>query len=122
MDMGLKKVFEFFKSENRFIRMMADTELDSENQYISAGSESKEQTTKDPKIQNRPLNYLGWLGMFFAVFCWGFSFPVLKIALDEVEPITLAALRYAIALIPLFLFLFLKKGIDSILKPLKEDF
>jgi drug/metabolite transporter (DMT)-like permease len=101
---------------------MAETELDSENQYISAGSESKEQTTKDPKIQNRPLNYLGWLGMFFAVFCWGLSFPLLKIALDEVEPITLAVLRYTVALIPLIIFLIIKEGYNRISRSLKEDF
>jgi drug/metabolite transporter (DMT)-like permease len=114
--------FELFKSENRFIRVMVETELGFENQNFSNRGDPKEELGENPKSQNRPLNYLGWMGMLFAVFCWGLSFPLLKIALDEVEPITLAVLRYMIAIIPLLLFLLLKEGTDSILKPLKEDF
>jgi drug/metabolite transporter (DMT)-like permease len=114
--------FELFKSENRFTRVMAETELDSENQNSSNRGDPKEEGRGESKSQNKPLNYLGWLGMLFAVFCWGASFPLLKIALDEVEPITLAVLRYTIAIIPLLLFLLLKDGTDSILKPLREDF
>jgi drug/metabolite transporter (DMT)-like permease len=117
----MENKLEFFKSENRFIRVMAETELGVENQNSSIG-DSKKKGWENPKIQNRPLNYLGWMGMLFAVFCWGLSFPLLKIALDEVEPITLAVLRYTIAIIPLLLFLLLKEGTDSIFKPLKEDF
>jgi drug/metabolite transporter (DMT)-like permease len=114
--------FELFKSENRFTRVMAETDLGSENQNGSSKGDSKEKARENPKSQNRPLNYLGWMGMLFAVFCWGASFPLLKIALDEVEPITLAVLRYTIAIIPLLLFLLLKEGTDNILKPLKDDF
>jgi len=122
MEMNLKKVFEFFKSENRFIRAMAETALDSGNQNISLKSDPLEETTKNPIIRNRPLNYLGWLGMFFAVFCWGLSFPLLKIALNEVEPITLAVLRYTISMIPLIIFLIIKEDYDRISRSLKDDF
>ncbi len=114
--------FELFKSENRFIRVMAETELGVENQNSSNGGDPKEEARGNPKSQNRPLNHLGWLGMLFAVFCWGLSFPLLKIALDEVEPVTLAVLRYTIAIIPLLLFLLIKEGTDGIFKPLKDDF
>jgi drug/metabolite transporter (DMT)-like permease len=74
---------------------------------------------RDPKNQ---LSYLSWMGLMFAVFCWGLSFPLLKAALDEVEPITLAAVRYSIAVIPLLLFMIASSGAKSLVRPLKEDF
>lgn len=78
--------------------------------------------TGGKKLKNVPLSQLGWLGMFFAVFCWGLSFPLLKIALEEVEPITLATIRYTIGLIPLIIFLIGRRGWVSIIRPLKNDF
>jgi drug/metabolite transporter (DMT)-like permease len=74
------------------------------------------------RSQNKSLSIFSWLGLMFAVFCWGLSFPLLKAALDEVEPITLAAVRYTIAVIPLIIFMIATSGKISFLKPLKEDF
>ncbi len=62
------------------------------------------------------------MGLLFAVFCWGLSFPLLKAALGEVEPITLAAIRYSIAVIPLLLFMLASSGTRGFIRPLKEDF
>ncbi|UCE36510.1 MAG: DMT family transporter [Thermoplasmata archaeon] len=104
---------------------MAETIPDSEIQdLVDSGPNQKAsgEHAESQKPKNRPLNYFGWMGMFFAVFCWGLSFPLLKIALDEVEPITLAVLRYTIAIIPLFLFLIVKEDSNRIIKSLKEDF
>lgn len=88
-----------------------------------SGSHPKRQNISRTKqsIQN-PLSALSWMGLFFAVFCWGFSFPLLKAALDEVEPITLAAVRYSIAVIPLLLFMVARSGKESLMRPFKEDF
>ena len=83
-----------------------------------AGSLPKGENT----APNKPLSVLSWLGLFFAVFCWGFSFPLLKAALDEVEPITLAAIRYSIAVIPLLLFMVASLGKNGLIIPLKNDF
>lgn len=69
-----------------------------------------------------PLSIFSWMGLLFAIFCWGLSFPLLKAALDEVEPITLAAVRYLIAVIPLIIFMVARSGRNSFIKPLKEDF
>jgi drug/metabolite transporter (DMT)-like permease len=89
---------------------------------VKADSDSMEQSKDLEKAENTPLSVYSWLGLFFAVFCWGLSFPLLKAALDEVEPITLGAIRYLIALIPLFLFMVARSGLNSIIKPLKENF
>jgi drug/metabolite transporter (DMT)-like permease len=84
--------------------------------------ESKQSSlSPDKEKQNTPLSLYGWAGMLFAVFCWGLSFPLLKIALEEVEPITLAVLRYVIGIIPLVVFVIIKGGWKSLSKPLKED-
>jgi len=74
------------------------------------------------KSHNASLSVYGWLGLLFAVFCWGLSFPLLKEALTEIEPITLAAIRYVIAVVPLIIFMIGSSGKNSLLKPLKEDF
>jgi drug/metabolite transporter (DMT)-like permease len=71
---------------------------------------------------NVPLSTFGYLGLLFSVFCWGLSFPLLKVALEEVEPITLAVVRYVIAVIPIIVYMLITSGKESILRPLKEDF
>jgi drug/metabolite transporter (DMT)-like permease len=80
----------------------------------------------DPQIKgssnNVPLSFYGYLGLLFSVFCWGFSFPLLKVALDEVEPITLAVIRYVIAVFPIIIYMIVTSGKMSLIKPLKEDF
>jgi drug/metabolite transporter (DMT)-like permease len=84
---------------------------------------SKDQNKSElNQAKNQPLSILSWIGLLFAVFCWGLSFPLLKAALDEVEPITLAAVRYSIAVIPLLLFMVASSGTRSLIRPLKEDF
>ncbi len=75
----------------------------------------------EQKSKNVPLSSLSLIGILFAVFTWGLSFPLLKVALEGVQPITLAMLRFAIGLIPLLLFLALKGGWESIIVPLRED-
>lgn len=119
--MNLKNVFEFFKSTNGFIRVMAEIELGTEMRIPSSNGEPEGESKSNPKSQNKPLGHLGWLGMLFAVFCWGLSFPLLKIALEEVEPITLGVLRYTISLIPLFIFMVLKEEYSGITTSLKDD-
>ena len=82
---------------------------------------SNPELRRGPKPKNVPLSSLSLLGILFAVFLWGFSFPLLKVALEVVEPITLAALRFAIGLIPLLLYLVFNDGWNGIITPLKED-
>lgn len=89
---------------------------------VKAGFKSMGQNTDLGGSENTPLSIYSWFGLLFAVFCWGLSFPLLKVALDEVEPITLAAVRYSIAVIPLIIVMVVRSGIKSFLKPLKEDF
>jgi drug/metabolite transporter (DMT)-like permease len=89
---------------------------------VKAGSDSMGQNTDLERSENTPLSIYHWFGLLFAVFCWGLSFPLLKVALDEVEPITLAAIRYLIAVIPLIIFMVARSGINSFIKPLKENF
>jgi drug/metabolite transporter (DMT)-like permease len=98
-----KKNFEVFKSINKVTWAMAEKELNAEDQ------------------KNVPLSTMGWAGMLFSVFCWGLSFPLLKMALEDVEPITLAVLRYGIALIPLGVFIAVKGGLKSVSIPLRQD-
>ncbi|UCG70499.1 MAG: DMT family transporter [Thermoplasmata archaeon] len=71
--------------------------------------------------ENVPLSLIGMMGLLFAVFCWGLSFPLLKVALDEIEPITLGAIRYIIGVAPLVIFMVAIRGKESFLRPLKED-
>jgi drug/metabolite transporter (DMT)-like permease len=104
--------YEFFKSANRVIRAMEDEKSDPKGQ-------NKSLSNKSP---NDPLSIFSWMGLLFAVFCWGLSFPLLKAALEEVEPITLGAIRYLIAVIPLIIFMVVRSGKNSFIKPLKEDF
>lgn len=86
---------------------------DSHNAFKGQGSAQK------PK--NLPLSSLSLFGILFAVFTWGLSFPMLKIALEVVPPITLGALRYGIAAILLVIYLALRGGLDTVIRPLKED-
>ncbi len=89
---------------------------------MKAGSDPKGQNTDLGRSKNTPLSTYSWLGLMFAVFSWGLSFPLLKAALEEVQPITLAAVRYSIAVIPLIIFMVATSGRNSFIKPLKEDF
>ena len=100
----VKKFFEGFKSINLCISAMSG------------------EGTVCEKPKNRPLSPLSLLGMLFAIFTWGLSFPLLKVVLDGgIQPITLAVLRYAIGLIPLLLYVAVKRDKDAVIRPLKED-
>lgn len=71
---------------------------------------------------NQPMSHTAWFALLFAVFCWGLSFPLLKEALDlGILPITLAVLRYVIGLIPLILYLVVKRDLIPILRALRRD-
>jgi drug/metabolite transporter (DMT)-like permease len=102
MDSSLE-VFKFNKLVNR---AMVNTYLKAQHKKGS---------------DNLPLSLFGMLGLLFAVFCWGLSFPLLKMALDEIEPITLGAIRYIIGVAPLIIYLIAIGGKESFLRPLKED-
>ncbi len=77
---------------------------------------------KDQLSPNRDLSTSSLVLVLFAVFTWGFSFPLLKIILEAVPPITLAVLRGVIGIIPLIIYMILKWGWEGFSKPLKEDF
>jgi len=54
-----------------------------------------------PKISEGPMKYVL---VFLALVMWALSFPSIKVVLDEVEPLTLAAIRFVIPLPIIFLF------------------
>lgn len=85
-------------------------------------SQDTEDLKKNQVPPDRTLPTFSLIGILFAVFTWGLSFPLLKIALEAVPPITLAVLRGVIGTIPLIVFMILKWGWKGFSKPLKEDF
>jgi len=77
---------------------------------------------EDAVPTNQPMSHSAWSALLFAVFCWGLSFPLLKEALDGgILPATLAVLRYAIGLIPLILYLVIKRDLKPMMKALRDD-
>jgi drug/metabolite transporter (DMT)-like permease len=114
--------FEVFKFNKFVYWMMVKESVDSGGKPQSENAMEDFGSKGENNIQNMPLSIFGWLGLLFSVFCWGLSFPLLKIALEEIEPITLAVIRYVIAVIPLLIFMIAKNGKNSFIKPLKEDF
>ena len=71
---------------------------------------------------NLPLSPSALFALLFAVFFWGLSFPLIKEALDlGILPITLAVLRYMIGLIPLILYLVIKRDLKPMMKALRDD-
>ncbi len=58
--------------------------------------------------------------IMISVIFWGLSFPVIKIALGEVEPITLGFLRALLGAIPISLFALHKIGIQELIDSVKE--
>jgi drug/metabolite transporter (DMT)-like permease len=68
-----------------------------------------------------PKKILYFLIILSAILMWSFSFPLIKIVLnDGVPPITLAALR-AIVFIPILIFLLIKHGREKNFSISKED-
>ncbi len=71
---------------------------------------------------NQPLSPKALFALMFAVFCWGLSFPLIKEALDlGILPITLAVLRYTIGLIPLILYIVIKRNLMPMMRALRDD-
>lgn len=67
-----------------------------------------------------PKRILYFIIVLSAILMWSFSFPLIKIVLDNgVPPITLAAIR-SIVFIPILIFLLMKHGINKI-KLIKDD-
>lgn len=58
--------------------------------------------------------------IMISVIFWGLSFPVIKIALGEVEPITLGFLRALLGAIPISIFAFHKIGIKELFESVKK--
>ena len=56
-----------------------------------------------------------------AVIMWAASFPLIKLGLAYMPPVTLAAVRYSIAGLILVLIIFAKSGTMKSLRELKED-
>lgn len=58
--------------------------------------------------------------IMISVIFWGLSFPAIKVALGEVEPITLGLLRALLGAIPISIFAFHKIGIKELLESFKS--
>lgn len=58
-------------------------------------------------------------GLLLAVIMWGASFPLLKLGLAYMPPVTLAAVRYSIAGLILVAIVFVKFGMKESLRELK---
>ncbi len=54
---------------------------------------------------HRPLSAGDWLGAAGVVLIWGLNFVVMKVALEDLSPMLLGALRFTAASLPLLLFL-----------------
>lgn len=54
---------------------------------------------------HRPLSAGDWLGAAGVVLIWGLNFVVMKIALEDLSPMLLGALRFTAASLPFLLFL-----------------
>lgn len=53
----------------------------------------------------RPLSGADWLGAAGVVLIWGLNFVVMKVALQDIDPMLLGALRFTAASLPFLLFL-----------------
>jgi len=60
--------------------------------------------------------------LLIAVIMWGSTFPAIKIALGEVQPITLGLFRAIFGFMPIAVFTLWRFGWKSTLKPAKNDF
>jgi len=70
---------------------------------------------------NQPLDTISTCLIVIAVAFWGFAFPLLKIAVRYIPPLTLGWVRYMVAALPLLIYFIVKEGPGSLLKPLKRD-
>ncbi len=63
-----------------------------------------------------------FLVLLLAVILWGSTFPAIKIALGDIQPITLGLFRAIFGLIPIAVFTLWRIGFRDTMKPAKEDF
>jgi len=71
---------------------------------------------QEPKIESK-----NFLVLLIAVIMWGSTFPAIKIALGDIEPITLGLFRAIFGFLPIAVFTLWKFGWNSTLKPAKND-
>ena len=62
--------------------------------------------------------FLGLLLMFLAIFVWGISFVSTKVVLTELPPVSIAFFRQFVAIVPLLVFMLVRK---ETFKPNKGD-
>jgi drug/metabolite transporter (DMT)-like permease len=70
---------------------------------------------------NQPLDTISTCLIVIAVAFWGFAFPLLKIAVRYIPPLTLGWVRYMVAALPLLIYFMVREGPMSLLRPLKRD-
>jgi drug/metabolite transporter (DMT)-like permease len=99
---------------------MADISASSEER--KANNVNSSHLDSDTAQPNQAMSPTAWFALMFAVFCWGLSFPLIKEALDlGILPITLAVLRYTIGLIPLILYIVIKRDLKPMMRALRND-
>lgn len=59
--------------------------------------------------------------LVFSMVLWGLSFPAIKLALEEVDPITLGLMRTLFGAVPFSIVVFKRLGTKYVLRSLKED-
>ncbi|MFO8109675.1 MAG: DMT family transporter [Thermoplasmata archaeon] len=59
--------------------------------------------------------------LIFSMALWGLSFPVIKIALEVVDPLTLGLIRVLFGAVPLSIFILVNRGGSFMFEPLFKD-
>ncbi len=73
-------------------------------------------------VQSKTFEPKNFLVLLIAVVMWGSTFPAIKIALGDIEPITLGLFRAVFGLVPIALFTIWLRGWDKTIFPIKDDF
>ncbi len=71
---------------------------------------------------SHPLSSAHLATLLIAVIFWGLSFPVIKLALRGIGPLTLGLFRAVFGLLPISIYTFWKNGFSKTLEPLKKQF
>ncbi len=72
--------------------------------------------------EDKAVRSKNFLVLLVAVVMWGSTFPAIKIALGEIQPITLGLFRAVFGSIPIAIFTLLVIGKERTFRPVKEDF
>ena len=72
-------------------------------------------------MRNQSLNIASISLILFSIILWALSFPLLKIGLKVIPPITFAALRFVITTVPFTILMIRKGGLNSLIEPLRKD-